>query len=86
MNWKIGDLAIIVHFEGDIVPPHEEKFIGEECEIIGTSHGYLDWEISVCGTTKYVSERHLIKRPYDGNELCEWSDCIFQPKVLELVE
>ena len=86
MNWHEGDMAILVHFEGDVVPSTEERFFGEECEIICPAFlDRHDWIIRVCGELRATSERHL-RKPYDGHEKCEWKDCIFQPKVLELVE
>ena len=90
MNWSPGDSAILVRFDGDIVDDCQKQFIGEECELIARAVRH-DWQISVCGETKYCSERHL-RKPYDGHGICSehetnllWKMCDWQPKETETV-
>jgi hypothetical protein len=93
MNWKAGDVAIIA--TNTICLPVDNSLKGATCELVtylGSQHDFgicvinNCWEaLDSCGKSVWVDEKCL-RKPYDGNELCEWSDCVFQPKVLELVE
>ena len=85
MNWKPGDVAIISN-EADC-PDHKwkgatitlTKFLGAH------PHRYSNrtdwWEAEEC----YVKEA-VLRKPYDGNKKTSWSDCIFSPKELIVLE
>ena len=81
MNWKPGDMAIIVE-------SMTAKSVGQECEIIGPSHlsGWLYVDCPYLGqapTQPYWSAMPEWLRPiYDGNETTSWEDCIWKPKEL----
>ena len=91
-NWKAGDIAIICnnYMTSDSDPI---KYRGVTCVLVRyvglheteTSRVMNAWEVDTDTTTLWVNEC-VLRRPYDGNEIVEWSSCIFQPKVLELVE
>jgi len=85
MNWKAGDMAICIY-------PNSWK--GIEVEIISISDPNISdgFDCSVYVPEKPSkhpsgawSQKFAWLRPFPGaNELCEWSDVIWQPK--ELVE
>ena len=85
MNWKAGDEAIIsVPTKDDIA-----KVSGKTCvlyEYLGTTmisgiNVNCAWSVIVDGVFCACAEP-LLRKPYDGNELCEWKDCVFQPEVV----
>ena len=90
MSWKKGDTAIVhapvalcdkgqingqqvqlLYFEGRL----EERFGSDQIDW---------WRVSADNSEKWAREIAL-RKPYDGNELCEWKTCVFQPKELVVV-
>jgi hypothetical protein len=90
MNWKAGDRAII-DCHPHACAPDCEKYAGTECTLVrfmgGVERGGRfcrnAW-LTDAGVA--VAEAVLRKPPYDGNEKTSWSDCVFKPKELVLVE
>ena len=92
MNWKPGDIAIIGN------APHTSdpdllRMVGEECvlcEYYTTVQGTRSlmqntWRVEVMGDSFLAAEK-ILRKPYDGNEVVEWSSCVFQPKELVLLD
>ena len=81
MSWKAGDIAIV---NGCINYPETN---GMECTV--TSCEFLignEPYVSIDGLPGHQNAMImvLIKKPYNGNELCEWEDMkdIFIPREL----
>ena len=81
MNWKIGDIAILI---GCGYAPNCKHNVGRECELISIAceDGY-DWVIVAQGELRemLVQAKHLQPLP-PPNEVTSWDDCIFQPQEL----
>ena len=89
MNWKAGDTAIFIanNAKDDIAGVSGAtvillKFVGRHNDVYNAWHVQLVDKISVRGKTECCVDEKALRKPYDGNELCEWKDCIFQPKEL----
>ena len=90
MNWKVGDIAIIYcHIAAlDCANVH-----GKSCRLIcyqgsgmcGGQYINNSWLVDVDGQDISVDEK-ILRKPYDGNEIVEWSSCVFQPKELVLLD
>ena len=88
MNWHPGDTAIIANDMPARLTRYTQ-YRGMPCLLIryiglhysGEVKVRDAWEIRTDSKTAWVNERYL-RKPYDGNELCEWSDVIWQPKEL----
>ena len=84
MNWKPGDIGYLVRV--GYVHPDCEKFVGSEFEVIRRAdREHCDWQLDVQGMPPahrfFARERHM-RRLRPPNELCKWSDVIWQPKEL----
>jgi hypothetical protein len=79
MIWKPGDVAIIDGCRNDpsvngttvTVTSHEYLFKRDN----GTEGPCVD----ISGATRPQAFTSILRKPYDGHEPCEWSDCIWQP-------
>ena len=83
MNWKVGDMAIIVGCN------HQQKFIGLECTVIALQSSFFQgcFLVDVPGHTPIMYDYYSIrpehlKRLSPPNELSTWDDCVFKPEVL----
>ena len=90
MNWKKGDTAIVSSGGGTWVGRNHD---GETCELIrfDGKKSFRDnsevpnaWYVNGESIDFWVDE-HYLRKPYDGNELCSWSACVWQPKELVVV-
>ena len=89
--WKSGDRAII---SNNATARHEDELLiqgvpGSSCTLrkyIGQGvYTKNTWAVILeNGRDIWVSEKAL-RKPYDGNELCEWSAVCWQPKELLVV-
>jgi len=88
MNWKPGDKAIIAN-DFKATPNDLMKFRGVSCVLVKYVgiHETTDqiirnaWEVQTKHNTVWVEEK-ILRKPYDGNELTEWSKCAFQPETV----
>ena len=81
MNWKAGDVALLVNTFYGIHENHEcvitgpfKTTINDERNPAGTV-GYL---IECCGTEYFVTPDQLRPLP-PPNELSTWDECVFKP-------
>ena len=88
MNWKAGDTAIICNckkypeWNGEMITVQSTPFIDPKDGVMNRLSQHSDWW-DVRSDSKDVYSREVcFRKPYDGNELCEWKDCVFQPREL----
>ena len=89
MSWHAGDLALIVDDGG--FREETKQCIGSECRLASYLGHYVRadhafgvanaWKVYI-GTHPWAVNESALRKPYDGNELYEWSDVIWQPKEL----
>jgi len=82
--WKAGDVAEIVNCPW-------WHHCGERATLLKPiEHDYGPaWVLDLLPlppANVVTCDEKYFRKPYDGNEVVEWSSCAFQPKVLELVE
>ena len=82
MNWKIGDIAIVVK-SGYIDPTVVDmRIFGEEVEIIGLGVDDYDWEIQDRSGERYYTREKCLRPLPPPNEITSWDECIFKPMEL----
>ena len=84
MNWKPGDIAVVCacttapEFNGKTVTVTSNEYISMDNDFIEKPCVDID-----SGSAFWLHAfTYLLRKPYDGNELCKWSDVIWQPKEL----
>lgn len=85
MNWHAGDTALII----DAEERDRHELVGKTCVLVAY-HGFYEgerrnvitaWRVVVNGRPWIVSEPCL-RKPYDGHNLAQWSECVWQPTVV----
>ena len=86
MSWNPGDIAIVVNCGS------YPEYNGEQ--VVIASIPFIDFDTCETVMIEPIPTRHgpcrkattkNLRKPYDGNELCEWKHCAFQPKELVVV-
>ena len=91
MNWKVGDIAILIDGPGWIGNRH---LIGCECEILSLSADCDvagSFSIDIFGFPSendypWASHPQYLKPLPPPNEVTSWDECIWKPKELVRVE
>ena len=84
MNWKKDDTAIVwaeALLDSGHINGQQVQLISFEGSI-PTESAYTDWWLVAADDGNRWAREICFRKPYDGNELCEWSDVIWQPKEL----
>ena len=87
MSWKKGDTAIV---DASDALSDRGRINGQQVQLINfegpipEQSAHSDWwRVATDNGERHAREICFRKPPkYDGNELCEWSDVIWQPKEL----
>jgi len=88
MNWKVGDIAILVRFPGDKMTGGSNRYVGEQVTLVSPIF-FIDqhlwhWRIELSdGFLVNACERHLKPIP-PPEEKGSWEDCIWKPQEILL--
>ena len=84
MNWHAGDIALLVD-DGNVIQKYMHC-VGCLCTLThyrGPDPVKPAWDVNIDGAM-FIADETALRKPYDGNELCEWEDMkdIFIPREL----